>query len=62
MTESVNDDTLYWEKDETSPNIVIYDLENNETIIPQSEEEILPQTQIRKVISRNVSTQRRRFR
>jgi hypothetical protein len=62
LTESVNDDTLYWEKDETSPNIVIYDLENNETIIPQSEEEILPQTQIRKVISRNVSTQRRRFR
>lgn len=41
---------------------MIYDLENNETIIPQSEEEILPQTQIRKVISRNVSTQRRRFR
>ena len=31
---------LYWEKDDTNPNQVIYDLEKNVVIIPQSEDEI----------------------
>ena len=31
---------LYWEKDDSNPNLVIYDLENNKTIIPKSEDEI----------------------
>ncbi len=31
---------LYWEKDDSNPNLVIYDLENNKTIIPESEDEI----------------------
>lgn len=31
---------LYWEKDDTNPNLIIYDLENNKTIIPNSDEEI----------------------
>lgn len=57
-----SDDSLYWEKDDSNPNLVIYDLENNETIIPESEEEIIPPQTVRKVISRNVSSQRRRFR
>ena len=35
------DENLYWETDDTNPNQVIYDLENNQTIIPTSEEEIL---------------------
>jgi hypothetical protein len=34
-----NDDELYWEKDDTNPNQVIYDLENNKVIIPDSEED-----------------------
>jgi hypothetical protein len=32
---------LYWEKDESNPNQVIYDLENDEMIIPNSEEDIV---------------------
>ena len=48
---------LYWETDDVNPNIVIYDLENNQTIIPTSEEEITGQP--KKVISRNVSSRRR---
>jgi hypothetical protein len=31
---------LYWEKDDINPNQIIYDLENNKKIIPNSEEEI----------------------
>ena len=31
---------LYWEKDDTNPNQVIYDLEKYVVIIPQSEDEI----------------------
>lgn len=54
------DQNLYWETDDTNPNQVIYDLENNETIIPTSEEEIIPQLQpTEKLISRNVSSRRR---
>ena len=48
---------LYWESEDVNPNIVIYDLENNQTIIPASEEEITGQP--KKVISRNVSSRRR---
>ena len=48
---------LYWESDDVNPNIVIYDLENNQTIIPTSEEEITGTP--KKVISRNVSSRRR---
>jgi hypothetical protein len=48
---------LYWESDDVNPNIVIYDLENNQTIIPTSEEEITGGP--KKVISRNVSSRRR---
>jgi len=57
---------LYWEKDDTNPNQIIYDLENNKVIIPTSEEEIVvsptPTPTPLKVISRNVSTRRRKFR
>jgi hypothetical protein len=56
------EETLYWESDDTNPNQVIYDLENNKTIIPTSEEEINTLPQGEKVISRNVSSRRRNFR
>lgn len=56
------EENLYWETDDTNPNLVIYDLENNKTIIPTSEEEIITPAQGEKVISRNVSTRRRNFR
>ncbi len=54
---------LYWEKDDVNPNQVIYDLENNETIIPSSEEEIQITPTINtenKFITRNVSGARYR--
>ncbi len=57
-------ESLYWEAaDDVNPNQVIYDIENNEVIIPTSEEEItvVPEP-VRKVISRNVSSRRRSFR
>ena len=60
LIESKEDQTLYWETDDTNPNQVIYDLENNETIIPTSEDEIiLPSQPMEKLISRNVSSRRR---
>lgn len=31
---------LYWEKDDTNPNQVIYDLENNKVIILNSDDEV----------------------
>jgi hypothetical protein len=62
LTDS-KEETLYWESDDTNPNQVIYDLENNKTIIPTSEEEItVPPTPTVKLISRNVSSRRRNFR
>lgn len=61
LTDS-KEETLYWESDDTNPNQVIYDLENNKTIIPTSEEEINILPQGEKVISRNVSSRRRNFR
>ena len=62
LIDSKEDQNLYWETDDTNPNQVIYDLENNQTIIPTSEEEIVTSPQGEKVISRNVSTRRRNFR
>lgn len=56
-------ETLYWEGDDTNPNQIIYDLENNEVIIPNSEEEIvLPQikTDEQNLIIKNVSGTRYR--
>jgi hypothetical protein len=35
-----NDDELYWERDDTNPNQIIYDLENNKIIIPNSEDDL----------------------
>ena len=61
LTDS-KEETLYWESDDTNPNQVIYDLENNKTLIPTSEEEINTPPQGEKVISRNVSSRRRNFR
>lgn len=63
LVDSKEDQNLYWETDDTNPNQVIYDLENNETIIPTSEEEIiLPPQPMEKLISRNVSSRRRNIR
>lgn len=58
------DESVYWESEDTNPNLVIYDLENNRTFIPSSEEEIItPQpSPVEKVITRNVSSKRRNFR
>ena len=56
------EENLYWETEDVNPNIVIYDLENNKTIIPESEDEIIPSTPVEKVISRNVNSRRRNFR
>ena len=58
------DDNLYWESDDVNPNLIIYDLENNRTFVPSSEEEIItPQpSPVEKVITRNVSSRRRNFR
>ena len=36
----IKEDGLYWEKDDVNPNQIIYDLENNKTIIPNSEDDI----------------------
>lgn len=60
-------DDLYWETDEVNPNQIIYDLENNEIIIPTDEDITTPtqpeQSIIKKIVSRNVgNTRRRRFR
>jgi len=35
-----SNEPLYWEKDDINPNQVIYDLEKDVVIIPQSEDEI----------------------
>lgn len=59
------EESLYWETDDVNPNSVIYDLENNKTIIPTFEEEILPPPPplpVEKIISRNVSSRRRNIR
>jgi hypothetical protein len=55
---------VYWEVDEESPNQIIYDLENDEKIIPNSEDEITvtpsPINLSKKVFSRNVGNPKRR--
>ena len=60
------EENLYWETDDVNPNSVIYDLENNKTIISTFEEEILPPSPpplpVEKIISRNVSSRRRNIR
>ena len=60
------EENLYWETDDVNPNSIIYDLENNKTIIPTFEEEILPPSPpplpAEKIISRNVSSRRRNIR
>jgi len=58
-------DDLYWETDDSNPNQIIYDLENNEVIIPIDEDIMTtptPQdlTIIKKIVSRNVGNTRRR--
>ena len=57
---------LYWETDDVNPNQIIYDLDNDKTIIPQSEEDIVvgptPVPNGPKIISRNVSSRRRNIR
>jgi hypothetical protein len=66
-TPTLTPDELYWESDDINPNHVIYDLDNNEIIIP-SEEEITTtptptpteQPIIKKIVSRNVGNSRRR--
>ena len=40
---NVEPEELYLEKEETFPNQIIYDLENNEVTIPTSEDEIISQ-------------------
>ena len=42
LQESLKDpnEPLYWEKDDTNPNQVIYDLEKDIVMIPKSEDEI----------------------
>ena len=64
-TESPNQ--VFLETDDTNPNQVIYDLDNNETIIPSEEDFTTPtlteEPVFKKIVSRNVgSTRRRRFR
>jgi hypothetical protein len=58
-----NEEPLYWEVDDVNPNQIIYDLENNQTIIPTSEDEIVvpePLEPEKLIISRNVNNTRRR--
>lgn len=61
---TIKNDEIYWESDDINPNQVIYDLENNSVMVPNSEEELMiPLLGSKKVISRNVgNTRRRRFR
>lgn len=64
ISEFQESENLYWESD-TNPNIIIYDIENNEKIIPNSEDEITvtpePINVNKKVFSRNVNNTKRRI-
>jgi hypothetical protein len=51
---------IHEEKDEISPNEVVYDLENNQVIIPTTEEIIPPQSVEKRIVSRNVNNTGRR--
>lgn len=59
-----NEDDIYWEKDDINPNQVIYDLENNKVIVPNTEDEIFvtpqPKPIENQMIIRNVSSTRYR--
>ena len=64
-TPTLTPDDLYWEADDTNPNHIIYDLDNNEVIIPLEEEITTTPTPteqpiIKKIVSRNVGNTRRR--
>lgn len=64
ISEFQESENLYWETD-TNPNLIIYDIENNEKIIPSSEDEVtvtpLPINVNKKVFSRNVNNTKRRI-
>ena len=62
MSESQESDNLYWEKDDVNPNQVLYDLENNQVIIPDEEITInAPLTDLgTKIKKENVSNRRNR--
>jgi Iap family predicted aminopeptidase len=64
LTEEKIDD-IYIEADEINPNQIIYDLDNDQIIVPLSEDDIITQPTptpllVNKVVSRNVSNSRRR--
>ena len=65
ISESQESENIYWETEESNPNLIIYDLENDEKIIPSSEDEItvtpLPINANKKVFSRNVNNTKRRI-
>jgi ABC-type uncharacterized transport system substrate-binding protein len=59
----IQEESLYWEKDDINPNQVIYDLENNKVIIPDNEDEIIEPEVTQegpKLIIKNVSNTRYR--
>jgi hypothetical protein len=60
----IEEDSLYWEKDDVNPNMVIYDLEKDKVIIPQSEDEVvvtpLPEQDVKKFVIKNVGNTRYR--
>lgn len=59
----IQEEQLYWEKDDVNPNQVIYDLENDKVIIPTTEDEITePESTPEgpKLIIKNVSNTRYR--
>jgi hypothetical protein len=55
---------IFLEQDEINPNQVVYDLENDEVIVPFDDDIMTtPQPSTKKIISRNVGNiKRRRFR
>ena len=54
---------LYWENDDINPNEVLYDLDNDQIIIPNDDEpSSTPSLEDKRVVQRNVNnTSRRRF-
>ena len=51
-----NDEILYWEKDDVNPNQIIYDTDNDKTIIPNDEDYTLrPVVENPKFIIKDVS-------
>jgi hypothetical protein len=63
LPSQIQEEQLYWEKDDVNPNQVIYDLENDKVIIPETEDEITnpePTQEGPKLIIKNVSNTRYR--